>query len=410
MHHSLFGEVARPRIRWGGTVLFRSGLLEALESLLVFAFRKKIMPTYADLVKPELLLQPVYQPGKPIEYVARELGLDPSTIVKLASNENPLGASPKAIAAGKAAMDSIQLYPDGGCYDLKQSLAKSLELDPEQFIIGNGSNEVLELLGHAFVGEGDEVVMGQGAFIVYKLVTLLFGGVPVEVPTVDHRHDLRGMAAAVTDRTKLVFLASPDNPSGSSNTKEEVLELIEALPEHVVFVLDEAYSEYLDDPVDLRGLIAKGSKVFCTRTFSKIYGLAGLRIGYGYGDPELVSLLNRAREPFNANAVAQAAAIAALEDRSFVEKCRGENADGVSFFEERFEPLGIEYIKTYANFVTINVGNGVAAFEAMQDDGVIVRPLAPYGMGEWVRVSIGTKVENARALASLTSFLNKRSG
>jgi histidinol-phosphate aminotransferase len=390
--------------------LFRSGLLEALESLLVFAFRKKIMPTYADLVKPELLLQPVYQPGKPIEYVARELGLDPSTIVKLASNENPLGASPKAIAAGKAAMDSIQLYPDGGCYDLKQSLAKSLELDPEQFIIGNGSNEVLELLGHAFVGEGDEVVMGQGAFIVYKLVTLLFGGVPVEVPTVDHRHDLRGMAAAVTDRTKLVFLASPDNPSGSSNTKEEVLELIEALPEHVVFVLDEAYSEYLDDPVDLRGLIAKGSKVFCTRTFSKIYGLAGLRIGYGYGDPELVSLLNRAREPFNANAVAQAAAIAALEDRSFVEKCRGENADGVSFFEERFEPLGIEYIKTYANFVTINVGNGVAAFEAMQDDGVIVRPLAPYGMGEWVRVSIGTKVENERALASLTSFLNKRSG
>ena len=367
------------------------------------------MLTYADLVKPELFSQPVYQPGKPIEYVARELGLDPSTIVKLASNENPLGASPKAIAAGKAAMDSVQLYPDGGCYDLKKALARSLELDPEQFIVGNGSNEVLELLGHAFVGKGDEVVMGQGAFIVYKLVTLLFGGVPVEVPTVGHRHDLRGMAAAVTNRTKLVFLASPDNPSGSANTKEEILELIDALPEHVVFILDEAYSEYLDDPIDLRDQIAKGRKIFCTRTFSKIYGLAGLRVGYGYGDPELVSLLNRAREPFNANAVAQAAAIAALEDRFFVDKCRRENADCVAFFEKRLESLGIEYIKTYANFVTINVGDGVAAFEAMQEDGVIVRPLAPYGMGEWVRVSIGTKEENERALASLTSFLNKQS-
>ncbi len=367
------------------------------------------MPTYADLVKPELLSQPVYQPGKPIEYVARDLGLDPSTIVKLASNENPLGASPKAVAAGKAAMDSIQLYPDGGCYDLKQALARSLELKPDQFIVGNGSNEVLELLGHAFIGEGDEVIMGQGAFIVYKLVTLLFGGIPVEVPTIDYRHDLRGMAAAVTDRTKLVFLASPDNPSGSANTKEEILELIYALPEQVVFILDEAYSEYLDDPVDLRGLIGQGRKVFCTRTFSKIYGLAGLRIGYGYGDPELVSLLNRAREPFNANAVAQAAAVAALEDRSFVEECRMENAEGVMFFEKRLGSLGIEYIKTYANFLTINLGYGVAAFEAMQQDGVIVRPLAPYGMGEWVRISIGTQEENERALASLTSFLSKRS-
>ena len=365
------------------------------------------MPTYADLVKPELLSQPVYQPGKPIDYVARELGLDPSTILKLASNENPLGASPRAIEAGKAAMDKVHLYPDGGCYDLKRSLSRSLDLQSDQIIVGNGSNEVLELLGHAFVGEGDEVVMGQGAFIVYKLVTLLFGGVPVEVPTKNHRHDLQGMADAVTERTKLVFLASPDNPSGSANTKEEISELIDALPDHVVFVLDEAYSEYLDESIDLRGPIAEGRKVFCTRTFSKIYGLAGLRIGYGYGDPELVSLLNRAREPFNANAVAQAAAIAALEDRSFVERCRKENAAGLAWFEEALGSLEIEYIKSYANFVTLNVGDGGAAFESMQADGVIVRPLAPYGMGEWIRVSIGTKAENERALSALTSFLNK---
>lgn len=364
------------------------------------------MPTYSELVNPELLSQPVYQPGKPIDDVARELGLDPRTIVKLASNENPLGASPQAIAAGKAALDEIQLYPDGGCYELKRALAESLQLDPEQFIVGNGSNEVLELIGHAFIGKGDEVVMGSQAFIVYKLVTLLFGGTPVEVPTVEHRNDLLGMSAAVTDRTKLVFLASPDNPIGSANTQEEILELIDSLPDHVLFVLDEAYSEYLDDAVDLRGLIAAGKKIFCTRTFSKIYGLAGLRVGYGYGDPELISLLNRAREPFNVNAVAQAAAVAALKDQGFVQSCRDANRAGLSQLESGFESLNLEYIKSSANFATVRVGDGQAVFEALQRDGVIVRPLTPYGMREWVRVSVGTESQNERALASLTSFLS----
>ncbi len=368
------------------------------------------MPTYSELVKPELLSQPVYQPGKPIDYVARELGLDPATIVKLASNENPLGASPRAIAAGKAAMDEVHLYPDGGCYDLKRALADSLGMDAAQIIVGNGSNEVLELLGHAFIEKGDEVVMGQGAFIVYKLVTLLFGGTPVEVPTKDRRHDLRAMAAAVTDRTKLVFLASPDNPSGAANSQEEIQELIDALPEHVVFVLDEAYSEYLDEAPDFREMIAAGRKIFCTRTFSKIYGLAGLRIGYGYGDAELVSLLNRAREPFNANAIAQAAAVAALGDQAFVEHCRAANAVGLTQLQSQFESLEIEYIPSYANFVTANVGDGGAAFEAMQRDGVITRPLAPYGMAEWIRISVGTESQNERALASLTSFLSRQGG
>ncbi len=366
------------------------------------------MPNYSELLKPELLSQPVYQPGKPIEYVARELGLDPQTIVKLASNENPLGASPKAVEAGKAALQSVNLYPDGGCYDLKRALAKSLDLDPEQFIVGNGSNEVLELLGHAFIGKGDEVVMGEAAFIVYKLVTLLFGGVPVEVPTRDRRHDLKAMVDAVTDKTKLVFLASPDNPSGSANTKEEIMTLIDSLPESVVFVLDEAYSEYLDDPIDMKPVMANGKKVFCTRTFSKIYGLAGLRVGYGYGDAELVGLLNRAREPFNVSSVAQAAAIAALEDRSFVAKCREENAGERARLQEEFKSLGLEYIESAANFVTVNAGDGVAAFESMQADGVVVRPLAPYGMPEWIRVTLGTPEENRRALSSLNSFLSRQ--
>jgi len=365
------------------------------------------MPTYSEIVKPELLSQPVYQPGKPIEYVARELGLDPNAIIKLASNENPLGASPKAIAAGKAALDQVQLYPDGGCYELKRALADSLALSEEQLIIGNGSNEILELLGHAFVDEGDEVVMGVGAFIVYKLVTLLFGGVPIEVPTKNYCHDLKGMREAVTGRTKIVFLASPDNPSGSSNTEAEILDLVASLPDDILFVLDEAYSEYQDSPVDLRPLIAEGKKVFCTRTFSKIYGLAGLRIGYGYGDPELVSLLNRVRAPFNVNSVAQAAARAALEDREFVDSSRRTNAVGLHQFEAAAKSLNIEYIPSAANFITLKVGDGNAAFEALQRDGIIVRPLAPYRMGEWIRISVGTESQNQMALESLTSFLSR---
>lgn len=365
------------------------------------------MPTaYTDLVKPDLLSQPVYQPGKPIEEVARELGLDPAGIVKLASNENPLGASPKAVAAAKAALDEVELYPDGGCFELKRALADSLGLAPNQFVVGNGSNEVLELLGHAMLGPGDEAVMGQGAFIVYKLVTLLFGAQPVEVPMRERRHDLPAMAAAITERTKLVFLPSPDNPSGSANTAEEIESFARSLPARVLLVLDEAYAEYLEDGPDLRPLIAEGRKVFCTRTFSKIYGLAGLRVGYGYGDPELAGLLNRAREPFNVNSIAQAAAVAALQDHDFVRQCRAANEQGRRQLQEGFAASGRQYIPSFANFVTVHVGDGAACFQFLQERGVIVRPLAPYGMPEWVRVSVGLPEQNERALRELNSFLN----
>ena len=252
--------------------------------------------TYSELVKKELLTQPVYQPGKPIDDVARDLGIDPSTILKLASNENPFGPSPRAIEAGKRAMDSVHLYPDGGCYRLKEALSRRFGLNSNQFIIGNGSNEVLEILGHAFIEKGDEVVMAEGAFIVYKLVTILFGGTAVEVPMVDYRHDLQAMASAVSEKTKLFFIATPNNPSGTANAEAELHAFVNSLPEHVVCVIDEAYAEYLDPAPDFLPLIAAGKKVFCTRTFSKIYGLAGLRIGYGYGNAELVSLLNCARD------------------------------------------------------------------------------------------------------------------
>lgn len=361
---------------------------------------------FSELVKPELLSQPTYQPGKPIEDVARELGLDPLSIIKLASNENPLGASESAIEAGKQAMEEVELYPDGGCFELKAALAKNRGLAPDQFIIGNGSNEVLEIIGHALLGPGDEALMGKGAFIVYKLVTLLFGATPVEVPMANFTHDLDAMAAAITERTKVVFLPSPDNPSGTANTEAEIRAFIDKLPDHVLFVLDEAYAEYLEHAPDLRDLIAQGRKVFCTRTFSKVYGLAGLRIGYGYGSPELVSLLNRAREPFNVNSIAQAAAVAALEDQEFVLDCRAANEIGRMQLEAGFMSLGCEYIRSFSNFVTVKVGDGIRCFEELQKAGVIVRPLAPYGMPEWVRVSIGLPEQNEVALKALNSFLN----
>jgi len=358
-------------------------------------------PTFEDLARPEVLTQPNYEPGKPIDDVARDLGLDPSTIIKLASNENPLGPSPLAVEAGRRAMGEVRLYPDGGCCELRRRLADRFELNPDQVIPGNGSNEIIELLGHVFLRPGDEVVMGAPAFVVYKLVTLLFGARPVEVALVDYRHDLGRMADAITDRTRLIFLPSPNNPTGTANSQNEIESFVESLPGSVIFVLDEAYAEYLDRAPDLRPLIAAGHKVVCMRTFSKIYGLAGLRIGYGYGSAELIALLNRVRQPFNLNAVAQASALAALDDRNHLERCRLINREGLAQIAARVDNLGLEYIPSVANFLTIRVGAGRAIFQALQEAGVIVRPLEGYGMSDWIRVSVGTREENIRLLEGL---------
>ena len=235
--------------------------------------------TFAELANPGLLTQPVYEPGKPIDQVARELGLDPAGIIKLASNENPFGPSPKAVAAAERALREANLYPDGGYYALRQKLAARWNLGMDQFIIGDGSNELIELLGHAFLRPGLECVMHQSSFLVYKLVTLMFGANPVEVPLVDMKQDLKLLATAVTPRTRLVFLASPANPIGATNSEEEILGLVRSLPPQVILVFDEAYAEFLDQAPDLRPLIAEGRKVICLRTFSKIYGLAALRVG-----------------------------------------------------------------------------------------------------------------------------------
>ncbi len=357
--------------------------------------------TISELAQKHVMNQPVYEPGKPIEYVARELGLDPATIDKLASNENPLGPSPKALRAVRASLKDAALYPDGGCVRLREKLAAKLGLAPESVAVGNGSNELLELLGHVFLAPGDEVVMGRPAFIVYKLVSLLFGATPVEVPLVDHRHDLAAMAAAITPRTKLVFVACPNNPTGAANTEAELLAFVRGLPEHVVFVYDEAYAEYVENPPDLRPLIAEGRKVICLRTFSKIYGLAGFRVGYGYASPELVGLLNRVRQPFNVSATAQEAAIGALGDDAFVERSRRVNRAGLRQLRKGLAALGIEVAPSVANFLLIKVGDGLAVFRRLQQAGVIVRPVGGYGLPEWVRVTVGTRAQNERLLALL---------
>ena len=360
--------------------------------------------TFEELAKPEVRSQPVYEPGKPIEDVARELGLDPATIIKLASNENAFGSSPLALAAAQKALGHSELYPDGGCYRLREKLAEKWQLAPDQFVMGNGSNEILELLGHVFLRPGDEVVMGNPAFIVYKLVTLLFGAKPVEVPLVDHRHDLNRLADAVTEKTRMVFVPSPNNPTGTANTEEELRSFARRMPDHVIIVFDEAYAEYLKSPPDLRPLISEGCKVICLRTFSKIYGLAALRVGYGYAGRELATLLNRVRQPFNVNAIAQEAATAALGDAEFISKCREQNQAGLQQLGAGFDEMGSPYVPSVANFILAKVGDGAGMFQELQSRGVIVRPMKPYGMPEWLRITVGSRRQNEVALRELKAI------
>lgn len=361
--------------------------------------------TFADLANPGILNQPVYEPGKPIEQVARELGLDPAGIIKLASNENPFGPSPKAVAAGERALREAHLYPDGGYFALRRKLAEKWGLGMDQFVVGDGSNEIIELLGHAFLAPGRECVMHESSFIVYKLVTLMFGAKPVEVPLVDMHQDLKTLAAAITPRTRLVFLGSPANPVGSANHASEVEELVRALPPHAILVFDEAYAEYVENPPDLRPLIAAGHKVICLRTFSKIYGLASLRVGYAYAAPGLIAIVQRARQPFNVNAVGAAAATAALDDREFVAKCVRENRAGMAQLETAFGKLGVPFVPGTGNFILAKVGDGLRVFGALQARGIITRPVKPYGLPEWLRITVGTREQNDRLLAALAEVL-----
>ena len=360
-----------------------------------------INPTLQDL--------PVYQPGRPIEEVARELGLPAAGIIKLASNENPLGPSPAALKAMREVLANIHLYPDGNAYYLKQRLAAKLGIEPAQLILGNGSNELLEFVGHAFLEPGVDVVVSQYCFVVYPLVTKLFGANLITVPAKDYGHDLDAMLKAITAKTRVVFVANPNNPTGTLVSTEALAKFIAQIPPNVVLALDEAYLEFLDEPANFIPLIKGGQQpnLILMRTFSKIFGLAGLRLGYGIACPELIAALEKIRQPFNTNSIAQAGALAALDDAAHVQRTRENNTQGLRYLKSECQKLGLEFVPSAANFLLVKVGLGGRVFEEMQKLGVIVRPMGGYQLPEWVRITVGTPAENERCVAALKQVLGK---
>ena len=358
-------------------------------------------------LSPFLKTLPTYQPGRPIEEVARELGLPAADIIKLASNENPFGPSPLAVAAMQKAFAGVNLYPDGNAFYLKQKLAAKLGVEPMHLILGNGSNEIIEFAGHALLVPGADVVVSQYCFAVYPIVTKLFGANLVTVPARNYGHDLAAMLRDITPRTRIVFVANPNNPTGTLAPREEVIRFVNDVPDDVLLVMDEAYVDFLDDPLDLVSLVRLGARpnLILMRTFSKIYGLAGLRIGYGIGNPEFIAALEKIRQPFNLNLLAQTATLAALDDVEHVRKTRANNFAGLEFFTKAFRNLKLEYVPSHANFILVRVGDGQRVFEALQRQGVIVRPMGGYQLPEWIRISIGTPPENERCLAALKAVL-----
>jgi histidinol-phosphate aminotransferase len=365
------------------------------------------MSSIWDLANPQLRDLPVYEPGKPIEETARELGAHPDEIVKLASNENPLGPSPKALAAMRAAVECANLYPDGGGFYLREALASKLGVDRDQLILGAGSNEIIEFLGHAFLDRGDEIVTSEHAFVVYKLVAAVFGARTIEVPSPDFRHDLDAIVAVITPKTRLIFIANPNNPTGTLATQEQLDRFIERVPPNIVVVFDEAYFEYLDNPPDTLRFIAAGRNVVTLRTFSKIQGLANLRVGYGIARPELIQVLHKTRQPFNVSGLAQAAALAGLNDDAHVRETKRITDEGRDYLQKEFAALGLRFVPSVANFVLVNVGDGAKIFRALLERRIIVRALKGYNLAEWIRISIGTMEQNRRCIVALKEILAK---
>jgi histidinol-phosphate aminotransferase len=364
------------------------------------------MISVQDIANRELLDLVPYEPGKPVDDVARELGLDPSSIIKLASNENPLGPSPMALAAMRQALDSVHFYPDGGGFHLRNAIAKTFNLGRENVVLGNGSNEIIELLFHTFTRPGiHEIVNSRHAFAVYTLMAQLFGVHAITVDDVDFTPDLPAMLRAITPQTRLLFLASPNNPTGTRVTNEALDAFLRELPPHVIAVFDEAYYEFLDNPPDTVGHVRNGARIVLMRTFSKIQGLAGLRIGYGLASAEIANLLQRARQPFNANSLAQAGAMAGLADIEHQRKTKAITDEGRHLMEASFARMGLKYVPSSANFVLVNVGDGGEVFKRLMKKGIIVRSMVSYHLPAYIRVSIGTPEQNARFLAELPAVL-----
>ena len=364
----------------------------------------------SDLVKENIRRLKPYSPGKPIEEVEREYGI--TDIVKLASNENPLGPSPKAVEAMRKALEKVSLYPDGICFYLKKALAKHWNVAEEQIIVGNGSDELIHYIGVTFLSAGDEVIQADPSFVRYESAAVLNDCECIMVPLRDLTHDLEAMAGRITDRTRLIFIANPNNPTGTAVTQRDVDRFMSRLPERVIAVFDEAYYEYVESPdyPDMLSCVNSGANVIVLRTFSKIYGLAGLRVGYGIARPEVIQCLNQVREPFNVNSIAQVGAVASLEDRGQVERSRRVNSEGKQFLYREFEAMGLPYAPSEANFVFFDIQRDCRpVFEELLKRGVIVRTGDIFGFPTFFRVTIGTDAENRRFIRALREVLSRAS-
>lgn len=363
---------------------------------------------YQSLAVPGVRALSPYQPGKPIDELARELGLNPSEIIKLASNENPLGPSDKAMAAARKALDEMCLYPDGNGFNLKQALCRRYGIEMDQITLGNGSNDVLEVITRCFADTDSDVIYSQYAFAVYPLVAQAIGARGISVPARDWGHDLDAMADAVTDRTRLIFVANPNNPTGTVHKADAIEAFMKRIPEEVLVVLDEAYCEYLtgDEYPDGLDLLERYPNLIVCRTFSKAWGLAALRVGYAVSSPAIADILNRVRQPFNVDTVALAAATAVLDDEDYLKRSRDVNEAGLHQLEEGLDRMGLLYIPSAGNFVTVEVGEDAAGiYRSLLNRGVIVRPVAGYGMPQHLRVSVGLASENERFLEALSEAM-----
>jgi histidinol-phosphate aminotransferase len=363
------------------------------------------MTSIWDLANRQLRDLAVYEPGKPIEETAREFGIDPNEIVKLASNENPLGPSPKAVQAMRIVLQNAHLYPDGSGFYLCNAIATKLGVRPENVILGNGSNEVIEFLGHAFLNPGDDVITCQYAFIVYKLLATAFGVRTIETPSPGYRQNLALTLEAITPKTRLIFIPNPNNPTGALVSQRAIDHFMLRVPERVIIVFDEAYFEFLDEPPDTLRFVRERRNVIVLRTFSKIHGLAGLRIGYAVAPPDIIGVLHKTRQPFNVNSIAQSGAIAALEDDAHLRETKRVVDEGRAYLQQQFTEMRVPFVPAVANFVMVNVGDGCAVFEQLLRRKIIVRPLKGYGLSKWIRISVGTMEENKRLIAALSELI-----
>lgn len=362
-------------------------------------------PDYVRAIAP-------YQGGKPIAEVAREFGLDEAKIIKLASNENPLGMPESAKQAMLKAVADIARYPDSNGFDLKAAITAKYDVPQDWITLGNGSNDILELTAHAFVQPGQAVVYAQYSFAVYPLATQAVGGRAIVVPAKDFGHDLAAMGKAITADTRLVFIANPNNPTGTFIPAAEIEAFLKIVPPQVVVVLDEAYNEFLAPELQYESIawVKRYPNLLVSRTMSKAYGLAGLRVGFGIAQPAITDLLNRIRQPFNVNSLAQAAAVAALNDTAFLQKSAQVNAAGYRQLTQAFDALALDYVPSFGNFVLVKVGNddgaGARVNLALLQQGVIVRPVGNYGLPQWLRVSIGLPEENAAFIEALKKIMS----